>query len=294
MKLHAIVAAVALVAAGAANATLTNMSTGNSTLAFVALDNATTNTAAKGSLFVDLGFDLTDFLPTASLAGANQTVVWNLKSDTVTVNGVAKAGVTNDWASQFNAYAAAAGADTQWGVIAGNSISPFQFLTSGTPTASQLTQQTSSQTSAMVGVDSLYQASNGQGSLSTVAGANGAYFANSSGDAAYVGSNNNFGTNWKANLKWASLTKNAQTNLTLVNNNGTEQNVGAYTPLATDTVDTTGLLNATGTFTYDQAAGTLTWKTAKVTPGVPEPESFALMIAGLAAVGFVARRRAAK
>lgn len=55
----------------------------------------------------------------------------------------------------------------------------------------------------------------------------------------------------------------------------------------------------TGTYTINvtgkaNAASTRYSVLVDVTPAVPEPETYALMLAGLAAVGFVARRRAVK
>ncbi|MBI2732552.1 MAG: PEP-CTERM sorting domain-containing protein, partial [Aquabacterium sp.] len=54
---------------------------------------------------------------------------------------------------------------------------------------------------------------------------------------------------------------------------------------------TTGLLNGRGTFTYNNAAKTLTWQTA-VTPAIPEPSTYALGLVALAAMGLTARRKA--
>jgi MYXO-CTERM domain-containing protein len=90
----------------------------------------------------------------------------------------------------------------------------------------------------------------------------------------------------------------ASTNFYQVNANGSEAVVAnsanfAFDP-ATHELDATGQLNGFGTFT--KLGTTLTWKTASIAaiPAVPEPESYVMALVGLAAAGFVARRRAAK
>ncbi|HET8871803.1 MAG TPA: PEP-CTERM sorting domain-containing protein, partial [Aquabacterium sp.] len=223
---------------------------------------------------------------TNNLSKENNKVVWNFNTSTITVNGVTKA-ANNDF-SAFSSFISGTDDAPKWGVIAGDSVSGFQrMLTTGTPTASQLTQQNSSATSGMVLANALWNNSGVSGSVD-----NGSYYAAASTDNSYVAKTTNFGTNWLNKLKWQSLTTNSQNNFWMAVGDGSENQVGVTT---TPGANTTGLLNGAGTFTFDKAAGTLTWQTATVvTAPVPEPESYALALVGLVAAGFVARRRSAK
>jgi hypothetical protein len=293
MKLQSIVAAVALVATGAANASLSGFDAGtNNSVAFVSYDNTG---AVQGSVFVDLGVTFADFMPTAvggaagNLSAENTSVVWNFGNNTITKNG-ALVSATNDF-SAFASYTAAAGADARWGVIAGDTVGVdfvTRYLATGTPTSSQLTQQSDS--SSLQLVAPLYDLTR-----NAIVGSadNGSYYATSAADAAWV-ANTATGMGpgkWQNNTKWTTTTAGTQTNLWYLNGDGTEAAVGAtVTPGAT----TTGLLNGKGTFTLNTAANTLTWSTASiaVTPSVPEPSSYALALVALAGIGFVARRKA--
>ncbi|HEX5312057.1 PEP-CTERM sorting domain-containing protein [Aquabacterium sp.] len=303
MKLQKIVAAVALLAAGAANAAVDMFdgvsAAGNGSLILVMAD--TTGTTTQG-LTVDLGFHFADFLAGGALSQANQSVVWDFSANTISVNGSILGGITNDWADQFAAFAANSdAAETKWAVISGSQkgTTVTGFLTTGTPSASQLSQQMSGVTANMGQVNNpLLKNALTKGTLASAD--NGAY-AMASTDNAYVGTAYSVTTvnGWKNNIKWSTWNVDgASTNFWQVNAPGTESRVADSATYAFDAskfaLNTTGLLNGSGTLTL--SGNTLTWKTASLEaiPAVPEPESYALALVGLAAAGFVARRRAAK
>lgn len=292
MKLQTIVAALALAATGAANASLNGMDTGTaSSVAFIAQD---TVGGTQGSVFVDLGFSFADFMPAsqggpANLSATNNTVVWNFANNTITRNGVLDT-ATNDF-SAVTPFFASAGADAKWGVIAGDTVGVdfmTRYLTTGTPTPANLTNQGDSSNLQLVAP--LWDRTS---AAITSSADNGSYYAATNTDTAWTGSNDGgIGTlgKWMNNITWNALTAGTQTNFVFANGDGTEEFVGAAPVGST----TTGLLNARGTFTYNNAAKTLTWQTATVAvmPSVPEPSTYGLGLVALAIMGLTARRKA--
>ncbi|MDE2594488.1 MAG: PEP-CTERM sorting domain-containing protein [Burkholderiales bacterium] len=294
MELRKIAAAVCLATAGVAHASLDDMNTGNSSVAFIAIDDVG---ATVGSAFIDLGFNMNDFDPTlgSNLSTDGNKVMWDFSANTITVNGVTKA-ATNDF-SAFASFVAGTDDAPKWGVIAGDSTSGFKrMLTTGTPTPSMQIQQSGSNTASMALVNTMWQNSGVSGAVD-----NGSYYASNAGDLSYVAKPSNFGVNWQYRLKWAALTANAQNNFWMAVSDGTEQLVGPSVPTNRDA---SGFLNGKSTFTFNKAASTLTWETPNLMldpplappapPALPEPESFALALVGLVAAGFVARRRSAQ
>lgn len=288
MKLQ-LIAIAALAASGVANASLDNFgtgfNTGNSSLGFIAYD---TIGADRSSAFIDLGLNVSDFIPeTGALAGPNSSVVWNFANNTIVKNGVTVA-ATNNFSAFGSLLNAAQAADFRWGVIGGDkNIDLAHVWATGTPTSSQLNAQDASTTYTAVAVGhDMYNLLAPK--LGTVD--NGSYFAPSSTDSGFIANTAIFGTNWQQNLKWQTTTANNQTNFWVANGDDTETNVGNITD---PDADYTGLLNKRGTFTLDRANQTLTWQTAAVA-AVPEPGTYALFLGGLAVMGLVARRRNAK
>lgn len=315
-KKQAIVAAAILAVAGAANANLQTIQTGanGSSLAFVAVDGT-----AKKSAVVDLGLLFKDFLPQGTAgtvqipgdgtvaSGFNTNVAnpltytpgtvlsWNLATNTFKVNGAAQAAVNGkaiDW-SQFNSFAAAtSSSNTKWGVIGGayenvntdpaldvngyGAIGPyFQIATTGPATATF-----AADTIAFAGgkVQALFT-NNSTSTTSNVAS------FKSTGSIGYVGNDNEFGLlgNWAGQLAFSALA-----------NVGASQNFFWTNEITTDPLGAgkaANVVNYAGTFNF--TGSTLTYTVAGSTAAVPEPESIALLFAGLAAIGFAARRRAA-
>lgn len=272
LKLKALAAAVALAAAsGAANAAMDRYVTGNGSLAFIALDF----TGSPISVMMDLDYNVDSFLPTAmSTPGA--TIQWDFGANTLTVNGVASASTQTNWSSALSSFnAIAQSAETKWGVIAGDSQSlsgsttPIRYLSTTTPGTALSTLQgtTKSALSNFATTDQLFNSNN---LLQTSTNGSSA----TSGDA-YVGGVY-FGTagKWKNNTVWSAYANEGQTAdfYMLDGNNGISSTKALVTPYA-------------GDFTY--AAGVLTYTVA----AVPEPSEYALMLAGLGMVGFMARRR---
>lgn len=298
-KLNAMVAAVALLASVGAHAAMSTLASNNSSLALVAYDNTGTTT---GSFMADLNFNLNDFLPTST--AASQTIVWNFNANTITVNGVAQVGADIAYSAQFSSFSTGTTAvqtsELRWGVVGGDSLNQV-YVTTGAPSTNNLantgtTRQTSASTSNMGLMDGLWLDNNVVGTHAT--NATGAKFSLAT-EAAYapVAGIGNFGTtgNWNNALKWnAVLANNVASKFFLLDN--TFQRPGTdVTPITTygnpDVSAPAISTSSFSTFAFDQDAGVLTW-TGVATP-IPEPGTYAMLLAGLAAVGFMARRRRA-
>ena len=285
-KQAAALAAMALVAGGAQAVALsgTNESLGNSSVFFVAID-----INANAGLVLDLGLQMADFTNVASASLPQGS--WNFASNTSTFAGV----TGNSWSAAYDTFKAAqSGGDYRWAVYAGdsitgavsatNTIAGRGLLATGTPTVTQMTS-TSGISSNNVGTmltnfnNHVINARN-RGTLTTAN--NGAANTDSSMSNAWLDAST-MKSNFGGLLTWSYLSANgATTNFQWIQNltnNPTVTQLGLVN--ATDSLAATPL-----TFTFDIATNTLV-------AAVPEPGTYAMLLAGIAALGFVARRRQA-
>ncbi len=255
-----VAAAVATLAiSGTANATMTNTQTGDSSLILTLLDNA-----AGISATFDLGFSKSTFDQTSSFS-------WDLSS--------------GDYASAFSAFfATATAANTQFAVFAGDTTGATSGAQSLFTTVATTWTNVSNSTlgNMQVSFDNSYiGANNALTGHSAVA--NGASTATSAtGGNAYAGIGLAYGTSGKiatfggdttvavgSNANVWNIVRNGTNNITTAT--ATKLNVAGFNPYFS--VGTNGTLN------YVAAAP------------VPEADTWAMMLAGLGLMGFIARRR---
>lgn len=290
MKLQHIAAAVALVAAGTANAAIATG--GNGSLVMIAYDKLGGTTTAG---VFDLGLTMDDLIGSTgngsgvaatSLAGTGANLSWNFNTNTISVNGVTTAfGGTNDWTAAWSRLLANSdAADLQFVVTA------FDTVGVGAAKRSIVTGQADSTfVFNTTGASGLQQIAGGQlndiftpiANKGTVASAgNGAYtFIAADGTAerasGYAMAGDAFGDNWR-------------------NFNGLNGETFAGNTTALYVVDGAAKkFKLGGTLALDATTGVLSFGVPTVAPAVPEPSTYALMVAGLAVVGAVARRRRA-
>lgn len=276
-----LLAAAVMVVAGAAQAALRLPNTGDGSLAFVAIDQI----GSPISLTIDLGYVMSDFVPATSTFDTPGTkIVWDFVSNTRTVNGVASVG-NFAWSGALTTFLGTAqAADLQWGVIAADQSSSLGiagrgWLSTGTPTQPNMVAMNASGPigNAVGAAQTFINASNFAGTHALNAdGANTATSGSGYLGAAMFGNFNN-------QQQWSYLkpdnTSSRFQHVQGIVSDPTVTQIGAIS-----TLDSLSL--SASTFNFDAGAGTLTF----LTP-VPEPETYAMLLAGLAAIATIVRRR---
>ena len=274
-------AALAVLAGGAqAAVTGSLVAPGNSSVLFVALD-ANSNTG----LVIDLGLNMSDF---SNVSSANLPQgSWNFADNTTTFGAV----TGNSWSAAYDTFKAAqSGGDFTWGVIAGDSVTGASVtasnaiigrgvLTTGTPSAANMTSVVNG-TSLGNGLGNFNNFVAAAANRGNLAAANNGGAATTSSDAS-AWQPTLIGDRFGGNIPWSYMLSNGAVSnfqwIQQVTANPVVKQFGDVT--TTDSLSATPL-----TFSFDIATNTLV-------AAVPEPSTYAMLIAGLAAVGFVARRR---
>ena len=296
MQIKHILAAAALVATGAANAAIDKGAAGNGSLFMIGFDNQGGTTTA--GLF-DLGFSLDDFV-SAAATGANTalgtngvdgtTIVWNFKTNTVTVNGALASIGSNSWTAAYNTLIANSDAGELQYVVGAHDTTGFgagqRALISGSTTAT-LSLQTGSSTTNLgqiVSTNDIFTPIANKGTIGSVD--NGAYTFTAADGATtrsngYMVAGDGFANNWRNNNKLGGTVYAGEVNgLWFADGLGNERMLGG---------DKVGASLRQSTVLFNAAAGTLTFATA----AVPEPSTYAMALLGLAVAGVAARRRRA-
>ena len=280
-QLKLLAAAVALAGSATAHAAMDNFISGNSSLAFVALDSV----GSPISVMMDLDFRLDDFLP-SNQGAAGTKIVWDFNQNRLTVNGVLSTSTQANWSSALGTFQATANSsETKWAVIGGDSLAGIgntaRYLSTSTAPLATLQNQTKFNLQGFSGVDSLYNANNLL--QSAASGQNG---STATAGAAYVGTPDAFnvaGTWENKTIGWSAyaLEGEAQSLYLLSGDNGISSTKALAVQYALD--------NPTGPATFHYSSGVLTYS---VPAPVPLPPAVGLMAAGLGLLGTLARRRA--
>jgi hypothetical protein len=297
-KLPSLLAAVALTtAAGGAHAVLDTMASTNSSLVFLAYDRTGT---ATGSFLADLNYNFLDFRPVSEgfpTAASAQNITWNFRNNTISVDGALVAGNFAYGAEFDKFFAAVQSSELRWAVIAGDALNQ-QYMTTGVPTTNAFSntspsRQSSANTANMSLQDVIFTDHRLSGTHQTSDA--GATFALAT-EQPYFPVVLKFGTNgnWNNNLRFnATVGNGASSQFFFIDNtvqrviNGVTYEAPEITTYGVPDVFAPTIATADfSTFTYNQEAGTLVW-----TSPIPEPGTYAMLMAGLAVVGFVARRR---
>ncbi len=254
-KMKAVVAALALTASMSASAGMTMNSSGDSSLVLTLIDN-TNNISAT----FDLGYSHSTF-------DRNANNSWSLSS--------------GDYQSAWDSFwATASAADTQWAVASGDNtgtgVGVRSLFTTKVDTVVTNIQTTPFGT-AMTNFDAYLSAANNQGTHVTAA--NGASTATAGNAfAEFAGA---YGTTGKYATAIGDTTGALDSNLMVWTVSSAS---GGMTNTTQGQYKTAGFSN----YFNMSSNGTLTYVAA-----VPEADTWAMLLAGLGLMGFIARRRTA-
>ncbi len=283
MNLKLIAAALAFVAAGSAQAAMQGATSGNGELLvnFRYYDGANDTGGNDMSALFDLGITMDYALANFNTAGFTQT--WNLKAANYgSAWSDLLAFAANDANIEFNVIAL----DNTGGDVAGGA----RYLT--TADVASYPALTNGNLSGFDVMNQLVNANQNRGTHGTET--NGASTAVSGGDAnTYFGSVNGLtdGDTW-AGKTTADTTKTLATaqNFWFLTTTAPGGNGAATKAAFGFDLNNNGSIGAGeyGEWSVNLAEGSITYAAP-----VPEPETYALMLAGLGLVGFMARRRKA-
>jgi hypothetical protein len=282
-KICALALAAAAVASGTAQAAVDNVTTGNSSLLFVAIDND-----ANIQVTIDLGINVNDFVTSETFtSGLTSPVSWNFATNSTSLSTTG-----NDWSAAYDLFKATqTDGNFQWAVIGGDNISGGvaptnnrSLYATGTPTRDNMLAFTTAApvSNGLGAMQNYVAAAVASGGTLTTAN-NGAATQTASNGVGYFADPAGMGANFNGWLTWGYLMSNGQTSPFTRVHQFTNPLVFQFgNPTTQD-----DLSPAPIGFTFDIATNTLT-----LAP-VPEPSTYAMLLAGLAAVGFMARRRKA-
>ncbi|WP_159604948.1 PEP-CTERM sorting domain-containing protein [Hydrogenophaga sp. PBL-H3] len=289
MKLKLIALAAMMAATGAANAAIADSNDNGATLSGD-LFGSFYSAANSATFTVDLGLRLDQFAAAVSPSALGIKLVWDLDGAgsftdlSTTLTGLAAQVQTINYGGIFNLFetpSVASASDLVFDVKAMDGL-PTSLAGAGanrylsTSAAASVTAS-NGQVFAMDNVDAYTTAANGDATNSThgiaAAGAN-MYDA---GDAQNVSFQNGSADNWKGAVSFTSP-GSASSPLNffyLSNTSSTAANAASVTKYA-------------GTWSFDTLQNQLIYSSAAP---VPEPETYALLLAGLGLMGTIARRR---
>jgi len=280
-QIKLLAAAVALAGSATAHAAMDNFMSGNSSLAFIAVDSI----GSPISVMMDLDFRLDDFLP-SNKSAAGTTIQWNFNNNSLMVNGVQSTSSQTNWSSALGTFQATANAgETKWAVIGGDSLAGIgntaRYLSTSKAPLTTLQNLSKFNLQGFSGVDSLYLYNNLL--QSAASGQNG---STATAGGAYVGTPDAFNVagTWENKTNgWSAyaLEGEAQSLYLLSTDNGISSTRALAVQYALD--------NPTGPATFHYSSGVLTYS---VPAPVPLPPAVGLMAAGLGLLGTLARRRA--
>jgi hypothetical protein len=283
-NLRAVAFAAAALAAGGAQADIFNVATGDGSVYFVAID-----ADANIAFTADLGMRLSDFTnSTTFTSGLAAPVTWNFATNVVSTDFAG----TEAWSTAYDTFKATqTGSNFLWGVVSGDNVSAGTVtnrntLSTGNATQAQMLVLTTTApiSNALTAFAGWEAASNGKGNIAAAA-TNGAAALTSSSGGAWLNASGAIFGNFNGTNTWNYLLANGVSSTFQRAQQATGGVITQFgNPNAVDSLAANPI-----TFTFDIATNTLVLAAAPI----PEPGTYAMLLAGLSAVGFMVRRRKA-